>query len=216
MKNIKNLKKISILLFLLAIIYTILVKYVDVQPIGPKGSVVGFATLNHTFQKIVGENTTWYKITKYLGILPFFYVLSYGLIGLKQLIEYKKIDKIDKKIIALGCFYIIVGIVYILFEKVVINYRPVLEDGLLEASYPSSHTLLAVCVCLSAIFMNHYYIKDIFLRKGLNIGTLLLMLILIIGRALSGVHWISDIIGGIIISLFLVSSFYTICKKIIS
>ena len=116
----------------------------------------------------------------------------------------------------MGCFYIIVGIVYILFEKIVINYRPVLEDGLLEASYPSSHTLLAVCVCLSAIFMNHYYIKDIFLRRGLNIGTLLLMLILIIGRALSGVHWISDIIGGIIISLFLVSSFYTICKKIIS
>ena len=213
MENTKKLEKITIILFFIAVIFTILVKFVDVQSIGPKGSSVGFSTINGFVHQLTGENDIWYDITKYLGILPFLYVLFYGFIGLKQLVSTKKLSQVDKKIIVLGFFYVVVGIVYILFDKIPINYRPVLEDGVLESSYPSSHTLLAICVCLSAIFMNHYYIKNINLKKHLNLGTWILMILLVFGRLLSGVHWASDIIGGVIISLFLVFVFFIACKN---
>lgn len=214
MERTKKLEKMTIILFFIAVIFTVLVKCVDVQSIGPKGSAVGFATINRFVHQLTGENDTWYNITKYLGIIPFLYVLFYAVVGLKQLIIAKKISKVDKKIIALGCFYVVLGLIYILFDKLAINYRPVLEDGVLEPSYPSSHTLLAVCVCLSSIFMNKYYIKNNDLKKYLNFGTLILMILLVLGRLLSGVHWASDIIGGVIISLFLVFGFFTVCKKI--
>lgn len=213
MERTKKLEKMTIILFFIAVIFTVLVKCVDVQSIGPKGSAVGFATINRFVHQLTGENDTWYNITKYLGIIPFLYVLFYAVVGLKQLIIAKKISKVDKKIIALGCFYVVLGLIYILFDKLAINYRPVLEDGVLEPSYPSSHTLLAVCVCLSSIFMNKYYIKNNDLKKYLNLGTLILMILLVLGRLLSGVHWASDIIGGVIISLFLVFGFFTVCKK---
>lgn len=214
MERTKKLEKMTIILFFIAVIFTVLVKCVDVQSIGPRGSAVGFATINRFVHQLTGENDTWYNITKYLGIIPFLYVLFYAVVGLKQLIIAKKISKVDKKIIALGCFYVVLGLIYILFDKLAINYRPVLEDGVLEPSYPSSHTLLAVCVCLSSIFMNKYYIKNNDLKKYLNFGTLILMILLVLGRLLSGVHWASDIIGGVIISLFLVFGFFTVCKKI--
>ena len=214
MERTKKLEKMTIILFFIAVIFTVLVKCVDVQSIGPKGSAVGFATINRFVHQLTGENDTWYNITKYLGIIPFLYVLFYAVVGLKQLIIAKKISKVDKKIIALGCFYVVLGLIYILFDKLAINYRPVLEDGVLEPSYPSSHTLLAVCICLSSIFMNKYYIKNNDLKKYLNLGTLILMILLVLGRLLSGVHWASDIIGGVIISLFLVFGFFTVCKKI--
>lgn len=213
MERTKKLEKMTIILFFIAVIFTVLVKCVDVQSIGPKGSAVGFATINRFVHQLTGESDTWYNITKYLGIIPFLYVLFYAVVGLKQLIIAKKISKVDKKIIALGCFYVVLGLIYILFDKLAINYRPVLEDGVLEPSYPSSHTLLAVCVCLSSIFMNKYYIKNNDLKKYLNLGTLILMILLVLGRLLSGVHWASDIIGGVIISLFLVFGFFTVCKK---
>ena len=109
----------------------------------------------------------------------------------------------------LGFFYILLGIVYIFFEKVIINYRPVILENELEASFPSSHTMLAICICLSSLLISKYYIKDKKLLNILNKCTWALMIILVIGRTLSGVHWLTDIIGGILISLCLVSLYYT-------
>ena len=131
-------------------------------------------------------------------------VLYYGIIGLKQLIKRKSFLKVDKRLLLLGLFYIIVLLVYIFFEHVIINYRPFLIDNELEASYPSSHTMLALCVCISSLLISKYYIKNKKTLKIVNTITIALMLILVIGRILSGIHWITDIIGAIIISAFLV------------
>ena len=99
-------------------------------------------------------------------------------------------------------------VVYVFFEKVIINYRPVILDGELEASYPSSHTMLAICICMSSLLISKYYIKDKY-RKIFDNITFVLMILLVVGRIISGVHWITDIIGGILISLFLVSLYNT-------
>lgn len=204
MNKKKNLF-IVIALFVISIIYTLLVRYVDVSSIGPNNSSIGFSTINGMFHNTFGLNMTLYKLTKYLGIVPFLICAFYGLMGVIQLVKNKSIKKVDKRLIILGCFYVLVGIVYILFEKVIINYRPVLLEGELEASYPSSHTMLAVCICLSSLLISRYYLKNKNICRLFNICTCVLMIVLVIGRLLSGVHWFSDILGGVIISLFLVS-----------
>ena len=178
--------------------------------IGPQGSEVGFSSINAIFQNSLGYNEIWYKITKYLGVIPFLIVAYYGLIGILQLTKRKSIMKVDKKIICMGAFYVLLGMTYVLFEKLVINYRPVMLEGELEASFPSSHTMLAVCICLSSLLVSKYYIKDEKIKKILDISTIILMVVLVVGRLLSGVHWFSDILGGVIISLFLVSIYYTL------
>ncbi len=199
----------TLILFVIAVIYTVLVKYYDVSGIGPKNSEVGFAGINGLVHKILPYNETWYKITKYLGVIPFLICAFYGFIGIKELIKHKSLKRIDKRLIYLGIFYIVMLVVYIAADKIVINYRPILEDGVLESSFPSSHTLLAVCVCASSLLIAKYYIKNPKLLRIFNYLTILLMFILVIGRLLSGVHWLTDIIGGVIYSVFLVSLYYS-------
>ena len=197
---------ISLILLVIAIVYTVLVKTVDVKAIGPNNSEVGFASLNGPVRDKLVYNETFYKISKYLGIAAFGFIALYFLIGLIQLVKEKSIFKVDREIIGLGIFYIIFLIIYVLFEKIALNYRPVLMDGELEASFPSTHTLLALCVCGSAIMANGKVIKNDALRGLLNIAAGLIMIGIIVTRVLSGVHWISDIIGGVIISLFLLTA----------
>lgn len=209
MNKKKKLFFTSCLLLLVSIIYIFLVKYADVSNIAPDGSNVGFATINTKFKDMIGLNMTWYNITKYLGILALAICGCYALLGLIQLIKNKGFKGVDKRIYAVGVFYVVFAIIYVLFEKIALNYRPFLIDGELEASFPSTHTLLAICICGSSLMISKYFISNEKLLKAVNIYTWLLMLTIVIGRVLSGVHWITDIIGGVIISMFLLMSFYT-------
>ena len=216
MKRKFNWKAITLILFIICIIYIILLKTVNVGVIGPNDSKVGFSNLNSAYHQMFPKNMGWYKATKYLGFLPFLLVAYYGIVGCLQLKVRKSLAKVDKKIILIGIFYILVGATYIFFEKIVINYRPVLMDGELEASFPSSHTMLAICVCGSSMLMSKYYIKDKKINDITTIITGVLMIILVVGRFLSGVHWPTDILGGILISGFLLSLFYTSLRTITS
>ncbi len=209
----KNKKLITIISLIIVILYILLIKFVDVQAIGPQNTKVGCATINHFFQNLLPYNDIFYKISKYFGYLSFLLIFFYAFIGLYQLIKYKSIEKVDKKIIMLGFFYIIVLITYFFFEKVSLNYRPVVLDEGLEASFPSSHTMLAICVCLSSIIMNKHIKFKQTPRKIFNIAILVLMAIIVLSRFLSGVHWFTDIIGGILISLFLVYILYISINK---
>ena len=198
----------SITMIILAVIYTILVKIIDVAPIGPNNSEVGFSKINGFFHNLLGSNMTIYKITEILGIIPLLMAGIYAIIGLVELIKRKSLTKVDYEIYALAGLYVVVLGLYVFFEKCIINYRPILIDGVLEASYPSSHTLMALCICSSSIIVN----KRIFHKKIFNLEnklSIFLMITIILGRFISGVHWFSDIIGAIFISLALLSSFYT-------
>lgn len=214
MKNKKNIL-ICVLLVLISIIYTLLVKYVDTSTIGPNGSVVGFSSLNSFVFNLTGNNMTLYKITEILGIIPILIALMYAVIGLIQVIDRKSL-KVDKELIALGILYIIVILIYVFFEKCIINYRPVIIDGILEASYPSSHTLLSICICGSALLINKYLFNNKKIYKYINIISIISMVLIVLGRLLSGVHWASDIIGSIIISITLLKileTYYLSIKK---
>ena len=200
---------ITILLLVSSIIFIILLKTVDVKCNAVNNSCIGFATVNQFIFNKIGVNMTWYVITDLLGIIPIIISMIYAFIGIKQLIKRKSIKKVDKEIIILGMFYVVVISIYILFEKYIINYRPILMNGFLEASFPSSHTLMTICLCGSSIIVNNRLFKNNF-SKIVNIASLFIIIITIIGRLISGVHWFTDIVGGILISSFLLMLFYSI------
>ena len=198
------------IVFVMLIIYILLVKFYDVASIGPEYSKVGFSGINSVIHKMFPYNEMWYKFTKYFGLIPVLYGVFYGLIGLSQLIKYKTLKKVDKRLIYLLVFYVLMAVTFVFFEKVIINYRPVLEDGALEASFPSTHTLIAVCFCASSLLISKYYIKDKKVLKIFDNVTYVLMIFLVVGRLIAGCHWFTDILGGIIISTFLVSLYYSL------
>ncbi len=200
---------ISTILILLAIVFTILVKVVDVKTIGVNESKIGFATLNQFVFEAVGVNMTWYHITDWLGIIPILMAMIYALMGVIQLIKRRSILKVDKELIILGLFYIIVMFIYVFFEKIIVNYRPVLMNGFLEASYPSSHTLITICLCGSSIIINNKLFNNR-TTKITNILSAIIIVTTVVGRLISGVHWFTDIIGGILISIALLMTLYTL------
>lgn len=201
---------ISGILIIIAIVYTILVKTVDVKPIGPENSSVGFATINGAVGSAIGFNDTLYELTDYLGYISLAIAAVYALVGFMQLIKRKSLLKVDKEILMLAGFYAVVIGLYILFEIFIINYRPVVFDEGLEASYPSSHTVLAVCICGSAVLLNKKIFNKVKGIKVVNIACIAILVLTVVGRLLSGVHWFSDILGGIIISAALLMTFYSL------
>ena len=199
---------ISSILIFLAIGFTVLVKVVDVKQVGVNETSIGFATVNQFVFNFFGVNMVWYHITDWLGLVPIFMAMTYALIGLIQLVKRKSLFKVDKEIIILGIFYVVVIALYLFFEKVIVNYRPVLMDGFIEASYPSSHTLMTICLCGSSIIVNRKLFNNK-ITKFMNILSIAIILITIIGRLISGVHWFTDIIGGIFISIALLMTLYS-------
>lgn len=194
----------------LSIIFTLLIILVDKQNIGAENSSVGLSELNKVFKNLFDYNDTFYKLTEILGYLVLCIAIFYMVILLVQLIKRKSIKKVDVELILLAIFYMAIIIIYALFEIAKINFRPVLLDGKLEASYPSSHTLLAVFICATAILINQKLFTNKTIKITLDCFIGILGTTVIIGRIISGVHWITDIIGAILISTTLVLLYITI------
>ena len=203
MKNKKDLW-CSITFFASFILWTLLISIVDVQSIGPRDSAVGFATINGRFHALTGVHMTLYHITDWLGLVPVGFGFGFAILGLVQWIKRKHILKVDYSILVLGGYYIIVLAAYLFFEEYVVNYRPVLINGYLEASYPSSTTLLVLCVMPTANMQINNRIKNYNLRHIVSCAIKVFTAFMVIGRLVSGVHWFTDIIGGILLSAGLV------------
>ena len=209
MEKKKRLFCLGLGLILAFAIWTVSVRFIDVKPIGPRESSVGFATLNGYFHSLTGVNISLYTITDWLGLVPIFVALGFAVLGLVEWIGRKSLFKVDKNILALGGFYIVVIAVYILFETVVINYRPTLIEGYLEVSYPSSTTLLAGCVMPTAMIQLGDRIRKRTLKRLMMLIISIFIAFMVIGRIVSGVHWITDIIGGVLLSAGLVTIYYS-------
>ena len=194
---------VGFLSLLLFIGYTYLVKTIDVQKVGEQSVTVGFATLNGIFNRIIGYNEGIYKLSNYIGYLCFAICAIYGSIGIIQLITRRDVRKVDKEIILLGFLYVTILILKIIFDNlIIINLRPFYIDGILEPSYPSSHTVMALVVSGSAIIINKKKYNNIITKIG-NYACSILMVLIIATRFLSGVHWCTDIIGSVILSFSL-------------
>ena len=189
------------------VLWTVAVKFVDVRAIGPNASSVGFATINGFVHKLTGVHMPIYIVTDWLGLVPIFVVMGFALLGFAQWIKRKHLSKVDYNIFVLGGFYIAVMAVYILFEMITVNYRPVLINGILEKSYPSSTTMLVMCVMPTAIMQFNSRIKNTALKKSVSFLITVFVVFMVIGRLASGVHWLTDIIGGALLSTGLVTMY---------
>ena len=212
MKRMRKGLKTSVILLTAFVLWTVAICFVDVQPIGPKGSSVGFASLNRFFHNLTGVHLRLYNLTDWLGFVPIFVCMGFGILGLMQWIKRKSICKVDYDILALGGFYIVTIAAYLFFENVVINYRPVLIGGYLEASYPSSTTLLVMCVMPTAMMQWGARIKNKIFKRCVLLTVALFIAFMVIGRLISGVHWLTDIIGGALISSALVMIYISVCN----
>ena len=198
-------------LLVVFVAWTLLVKAVDVRPIGPEGSKIGFSAFNSLVHRTVGVNMSLYVITDWLGLVPIATVLGFAALGLCQLIKRKSLLKVDRSIIILGGFYVVVAAVFLLFEVLAVNYRPVLIEGCLEASYPSSTTMLVLCVMPTAVMQLSSRIKSQPVKLAVTLLIIAFIAFMVIGRILSGVHWITDIIGGALLSAGLVGIYRALC-----
>lgn len=194
-------------------LWTAAVRYVDVAAIGPLGSAVGFATLNGFFHRFTGVHMWLYTATDWLSLIPVGFVFGFALLGLMQWISRRSLRNVDFSIFVLGGFYMAVMAVFVFFELFPVNYRPVLIEGVLEASYPSSTTLLVMCMMPTAAMQLRSRIRNSGLRRGILFAITVFSALMVLGRLVSGVHWLTDIIGGALLSTGLVLLYDGICCR---
>ena len=188
------------LLLLGFILWTVLIQLVDVQQVGVNGTSIGFAAVNVWFHQLTGVHLWIYTVTDWLGLVPIIVCICFGVLGLIQLIRRKRLMKVDTDILLLGIYYILVILGYLIFEMIPINYRPILIDGAMEASYPSSTTLLVLSVMPTLKFQTDRRARSIPVRRVTTVFTALFSAFMVIGRLTAGVHWLTDIIGAALLS----------------
>lgn len=181
-------------------LWTAAIQVADVQPIGPEGSKVGFAQMNGFVHEWTGVCLPLYTLTDWLSLIPLTCMAGFACLGCIQWIQRKKLLAVDSSLLMLGGFYLVVLAAYLLFEVCVINTRPVLLEGRLEPSYPSSTTVLVLCVMPVTLRELRGRLRRKGLKRGLSIAIRGFSVLMVLGRTLSGVHWITDIIGGILLS----------------
>lgn len=180
----------------------------DVAAIGPDGTEVGFSHINQLVHNLTGVNMLWYEITDYIGYGAIAVCGMFALAGFVQMIKRRSLLKVDREIWALGGLFIAVIGCYVFFEKYIVNYRPIIMPGETapEASFPSSHTMLIMTVMIAVMI-----VSDKYFGKGLGaivrLVCFLTTIVTIGGRLWCGVHWFTDIIGGILLSATLLYLF---------
>ena len=188
--------------FLIAfLLWTVLIRCIDVQAAGPNGTTVGFAAFNLCFHHLTGVHMTAYTITDWLGLVPIGICLCFGVVGVIQVVRRRSLLRVDPDIILLGLYYVLVILAYLVFEMVPINYRPILINGALEASYPSSTTLLVLSVMPTLKFQIDRRAEKPLIRKVTDIFAITFSAFMVIGRLIAGVHWATDIIGAVFLSM---------------
>ena len=188
-------------------LWTIALSCIDVQPIGPDGSSVGFAAMNDAVHGMTGVSMALYRLTDWLGLVPVAFAAGFAVLGLVQLVRRRSFWKVDASILLLGGCYIAVMAAYLYFEMYPVNFRPVLIDGRLEASYPSSTTMLVMTVMPTAILQLRSRLRQKVFRGCVIVLIAGFTVFMVIGRLLSGVHWLTDIIGGLLLSAGLVTMY---------
>ena len=197
--------------FVLFLILIVLLKAVDVELDANTGKEIGLSSVNFAARDAIGERFGLYDLTEYLGYLAILVAACFAVWAVVRFF-FARFDlrKTGLDFAVLAGLYAAVICFYVLFELWVVNYRPLLLEGKAEASFPSSHTMLAITVFVSA---GRILYRRFVLRVSPVLFSLpfyLLAAFVTVARLLSGVHWLTDILGGVLLAaalLFLFSFF---------
>ena len=202
-------------LALILLLTTVDVGTVDIRAVAPDGTIIGTETaplgLSSLNQSLRAPYTpVWYTLTKLLGYASMALAACFALLGAYQLFSSRSLKKVDPDLYALAGAYALAAVFYVLFEVFVINYRPVILDEGLEASFPSSHTMLILTILGAAAVQCRLRLKNKALRRAVRAVFFVLMALMAVGRLLSGVHWFTDILGGALLGLAIACA-YSAC-----
>ncbi len=208
--------RIAVLYLALFAVFTVMVRFLDVQPIGPEGSSVGFAGINGLVANLIGRHDIFYSITQGLGYLALLLAMVFAVVGLTQLIRTRSLRSVDYRLLLLGACYVVTIACYLLFDQFAVNYRPIILDPAegLEPSYPSSHTMLALVVFLTALKQFRWLLKTNTAKAVLGVICLALIAVTIVFRLLSGAHWFTDIVGGVLLSAAIIAFYNAACTAV--
>ena len=117
-----------------------------------------------------------------------------------QLVRRRSLLRVDADLLLLGAYYIVVILCYLGFEMVPINYRPIPIDGIMEASYPSSTTLLVLSVMPTLKFQVDRRAKSPASRAAATAFVVVFSALMVLGRLVAGVHWATDIVGAVLLA----------------
>ena len=217
MKKIIDYLLPMILLFVF-IVFTILVKTVDVHYISGVG-YLGFYNVNMSiYQSVIelGKTGTFDKLTDIGLYLSFAVVLVFAVIGLVQLIKRKSLKKVDPIIYVLLATYVISVAFYFIFEIVKINASPLSTPEKIKASYPSSHILFfSVFLSTGVIALFHYLNANKIIKLCSYVLVAIVCLMFSISRLYSGQHYLTDVIGSVLLSLLIISLFISLKRDFV-
>lgn len=212
MKTSKKYIIYTAIMFVIFAVYLLLIKTVDIGIAGTSQTSVGFSHINNWFFGLSKDIDIIDTISDIILLLSILIAACFALVGFVQFIKRKNIKHVDKEIFLSGLAYIILICSYIFFELVVVNYRPKLIEGELEASFPSSHVMLVMGIILTTLLFLDKYITNKKLLLSLKITGYSLCVLIVVFRSITGVHWLTDIIGGVILSLAVVMLILTLKK----
>ena len=225
-KRIQKGYMVGCALLIVFVLFTILVKVAGVgtarvKVVAADGTVapgqeeisVGLSGLNIAASDALGYSGTWYKLSKYLGYVCIAAGGALCLWAVWQAVSRRGIRHIDRDLSCFCLLIIAMMFFYLLFEVLKLNWRPVILDEGLEASYPSTHTLLAICAAGgAAILLSRLKIRRTL--RVLGIAALCFVAFLtVLCRLLSGVHWVTDVLGGVILGAALLQMYRTLLRE---
>ena len=153
----------------------------------------------------------WDKITNIILLSSFVTLAVFVVLGLYQWISRKSLKKVDKHLLWMPLPLALMAIVYVVFDKLwILSTRP---DGSGEPSFPSTHVMVVTTIFLLTAIAIRKYIKSRTMRVVLDILMLALITLVCFGRVLANMHWVSDVIGGLIFAVIFAVIYYLTIRK---
>lgn len=153
----------------------------------------------------------WDLISDIILLASFAILGVFVVLGLYQLITRKSLLKVDHRLLWMILPLVLIAITYVVFDKfLVLNIRP---NGSGEASFPSTHVMVVSTIFLIIALNLPYYIKSKTAWIIIDIAMLLLIVLVCVGRVLSEMHWLSDVLGGLAFAIIFAVIYYLIIRR---
>lgn len=188
---------------ILFLVLTVSLLLVDVQSAGAQ--TVGWASLNFWWHDLISVQHGWHIVSNIVATVTLLALCAMVVWQFIIMLRGKSFRAFLKQWLAFDITVILLVLCYVLFQIVVVNYRPIMIDGMAEVSYPSSHILLFATLLPLIVCECWHNVPSKVWRRVIAVSALVLMVVGIVARALCGYHWLTDSVGALLLSAALVA-----------
>ena len=153
----------------------------------------------------------WDKISDIILISSLMVLVVFAVLGLYQWIKRKSLAKVDKPLLWMILPLVLMAITYYIFDHFLIwNTRP---NGSGEPSFPSTHVMVVATIFFCIAIILPRYVRSKAMCIVIDLLMLLLLVSVCVGRVAANMHWISDVIGGIIFAIIFSTIYYLTTRR---